>query len=63
MMQQGREGPDEEGPDEDEEDAMMMAFDEGARQEPPRPPAVPEASSYPLRSMTRNVVYREALIR
>ena len=61
MMRQGRGGLDEEGPDEDEEDAMMRAFDEGARQERSRPPAAPEAPSEPPRSMTRNVVYTEAL--
>ena len=61
LLRQGRAGPDEEGPDEDEEDRMMRAFDEGVRQEPPRPPAAPEAPSEPPRSRTRNVVYTEAL--
>ena len=79
LMQQGRGAQD--GPDEDEEDAMMDAFDEGVRreperrrsepqippempgQEPQRPPAAAEPRGNPPRSrtLTRNVVYAEAL--
>ena len=40
---------------------MVRAFDEGDRQEPSRPPAVPEAPGDSPRLMTRNIVYTEAL--
>lgn len=60
LMWQGRGGPDEEGPDRDE-DAVIRAFDEGACQEPPRLPAASRAPRDPPRSRTRNVMYIEAL--
>jgi len=40
LMQQGRGA--EDGPDEDEEDAMMDAFDEGVRREPERRRSEPQ---------------------
>ena len=59
------------GPDEDEEDAMLEAFDEAPGQEPrppprqpPQEPAHPERPPpprAPARVLTRNVVYVEAL--